>query len=76
TVRITGQTAGGQREYASSFVLEAHSDRAFIPRLWATRKVGQLLDRVRVEGESEALVAEIKALGLEYGIVTPYTTLL
>ena len=76
TVRITGQTAGGEREYASSFVLETHSDRAFIPRLWATRKVGQLLDQVRVEGESEALVAEIKALGLKYGIVTPYTTLL
>jgi Ca-activated chloride channel family protein len=76
TVRITGQTAGGQREYTSSFVLETHSDRAFIPRLWATRKVGQLLDQVRVEGESEALVAEIEALGLEYGIVTPYTTLL
>jgi len=76
TVRFTGQTAGGKREYASSFVLEADSDRAFIPRLWATRKVGQLLDWVRVEGESEALVAEIKALGLEYGIVTPYTTML
>ena len=76
TVRLTGQTAGGQREYASSFVLETHSDRAFIPRLWATRKVGQLLDRVRVEGESQALVTEIKALGLAYGIVTPYTTLL
>jgi Ca-activated chloride channel family protein len=76
TVRITGQTVEGKREYASSFVLETHSDQAFIPRLWATRKVGELLDRVRVKGESEALVAEIKALGLEYGIVTPYTTLL
>jgi Ca-activated chloride channel family protein len=76
TVRITGQTARGQREYASSFVLDAHSDCAFILRLWATRQVGGLLDRVRVEGESEALVAEIKALGLAYGIVTPYTTLL
>jgi Ca-activated chloride channel family protein len=76
TVRITGQTVEGKREYASSFVLEAHSDQAFIPRLWATRKVGELLDRVRVKGESEALVAEIKAIGLEYGIVTPYTTML
>jgi len=76
TVRLTGQTAEVKREYAASFVLKTDSDQAFIPRLWATRKVGQLLDRVRVEGESEALVAEIKALGLGYGIVTPYTTLL
>jgi Ca-activated chloride channel family protein len=76
TVRITGQTVEGKREYASSFVLETHSDQVFIPRLWATRKVGELLDQVRVKGESEALVAEIKALGLEYGIVTPYTTML
>jgi hypothetical protein len=36
--------------------------------------VGALLDRVRVEGESDSLVDEIRDLGLAYGIVTPYTT--
>jgi hypothetical protein len=36
--------------------------------------VGALLDRVRVEGASAALVEEIRGLGLGYGIVTPYTT--
>ncbi len=47
----------------------------FVPRLWATRKIGALLDRVRVEGEAPALVEEISGLGLGYGLVTPYTTL-
>jgi hypothetical protein len=37
--------------------------------------VGGLLDRVRVDGESAALVSEIRELGLGYGLVTPYTTL-
>jgi hypothetical protein len=36
--------------------------------------VGELLDRVRVEGESAALVDEIREIGLSYGLVTPYTT--
>jgi hypothetical protein len=36
--------------------------------------LGVLLDRVRVEGESRALMNEIRDLGLSYGIVTPYTT--
>ena len=42
--------------------------------MWATRRIGALLDRVRVEGETAALVDEIRDLGLSYGLVTPYTT--
>lgn len=48
----------------------------FIPRLWATRRVGYLLEEIRLHGEKKELVDEVKALGLKYGIITPYTSFL
>jgi Ca-activated chloride channel family protein len=74
TVRVRGSASGETREYVYRFDLEETRGLDFVPRLWATRRVGALLDRVRVEGESQALVDEIRELGLAYGIVTPYTT--
>jgi Ca-activated chloride channel family protein len=77
-VHVRGLAGDERREYVYRFDLaETGGGRAggfdFVPRLWATRRVGALLDRVRVEGESPALVGEIRELGLSYGIVTPYT---
>ena len=72
-VQLRGQMAGKVWEQVYSFDLMEAGDHPFVPRLWATRRVGALLDRVRVEGETAALVEEIEALGLRYGIVTPYT---
>jgi Ca-activated chloride channel family protein len=74
SVRVRGWAGNEQREYVYRFDLSENTDRDFVPRLWATRRVGALLDQVRVEGESQALVDEIRDLGLSYGIVTPYTT--
>ncbi len=55
-----------------------HTDggATFIPRLWATRKVGYLLNQIRLHGESEELVHEIVDLAVRYGIMTPYTSFL
>jgi Ca-activated chloride channel family protein len=74
TVRVRGRAGDERREYVYRFDLDETGGHDFVPRLWATRRVGALLDRVRVEGESPALVDEIQDLGLSYGIVTPYTT--
>ena len=48
----------------------------FLPRLWATRKIGYLLDEIRLEGENEELIEEIIELSKRYGIATPYTSFL
>jgi Ca-activated chloride channel homolog len=48
----------------------------FIPRLWATRKIGFLLDNIRLGGERKELVDEVIQLSKRYGIVTPYTSYL
>ncbi len=74
TVRVRGRAGSEMREYLYAFDLTATGHHDFVPRLWATRHIGALLDKVRVEGESAALIEEIRALGLGYGVVTPYTT--
>ena len=49
---------------------------SFIRQLWAKRKVGYLLDEIRLHGENTELVQEVTRLGREYGLVTPYTSYL
>lgn len=48
----------------------------FIARLWATRKVGFLLDEIRLHGESKELKDEVVRLAKKFGLVTPYTSYL
>jgi Ca-activated chloride channel family protein len=69
----------GKKE--KKFVLESQAltrevSFGFLPRLWATRRVGYLLEEIRLQGETQELVEEVKKLGLKYGIVTPYTSFL
>jgi Ca-activated chloride channel family protein len=55
---------------------ERQNDNEFLPHLWAMRRVGHLLDQIRLSGESKELRDEIVELGTRYGIVTPYTSYL
>ncbi len=48
----------------------------FIPKLWATRKVGFLLEQIRLNGKQPELEKEVTRLGKKYGLVTPYTSYL
>jgi len=55
---------------------ENASGNEFIPQLWATRRVGFLLDGIRLRGESAELRDEVVDLARRYAIVTPYTSYL
>jgi Ca-activated chloride channel family protein len=48
----------------------------FLPRLWATRRIGFLLEQIRLHGASKELEDEVRNLSVKYGIVTPYTSFL
>ena len=48
----------------------------FIARLWATRRIGFLLDQIQLNGENKELTEEVVKLSKEYGILTPYTSFL
>ncbi len=47
-----------------------------LPRLWATRKVGYLLNQIRLNGPDKETIDQIVRLSIRYGIVTPYTSYL
>ena len=49
---------------------------ASLPRLWATRKIGYLLDQIRLQGPDQETIQQIVHLSILYGIVTPYTSYL
>ncbi|MEP7148723.1 MAG: VIT and VWA domain-containing protein [Acidobacteriota bacterium] len=51
-------------------------DNDFLPRLWASRRVGWLIEQIRQNGETKELKDEVVDLGTRYGIVTPYTSYL
>ncbi len=48
----------------------------FIPRLWATRAIGHLLNEIRLHGENPELTQSVVNLSIRYGIITPYTSYL
>ena len=76
-VQIEGTVNGEAKKFAYDvkFANEAN-DHEFIPRLWATRRVGFLLDEIRLRGENKELKDEVTELARKYGIVTPYTAYL
>ncbi len=48
----------------------------YIPRLWAARRIGYLIDEIRLHGKNQELVEEIMRLSEKYGILTEYTSFL
>ena len=75
---LTGLSAGMSRTYTYEnlrFPLRTETND-YLPRLWATRRVGWLMEQVRTNGEQQELRDEIVDLGTRYGIVTPYTSYL
>ncbi len=75
-VRLTGQVNG--RTFEATYLLKVGGSarRPELPRLWAVRKVGYLLDQIRLNGVQKELRDEVVRLGVKYGIVTPYTSFL
>jgi Ca-activated chloride channel family protein len=75
TLTLAGTMAGEQRRFTLSRSFpEKDGDREYLPRLWAVRRVGYLLDQIRLHGESTELRDEAATLARRYGIVTPYTS--
>jgi Ca-activated chloride channel family protein len=78
-ITLTGEANGKPQTYAMNAAfpgVDTSSD--FLPRLWASRKIGYLMDEVRLRKEPDVkkeIVDQIIALSREYGVLTPYTAL-
>ena len=75
---LTGKSGGSDRKFFYNNLRFPLNEEVndFLPRLWATRRVGWLMEQVRTNGEQPELRDEIVDLGTRYGIVTPYTSYL
>lgn len=78
-IRLIGTSNGQAQNILSSGNFAATSaDNDLLPRLWATRKIGFLLDDARRKGvaPNEEVKAEVIALSKKFGIVSPLTAAL
>jgi hypothetical protein len=73
-VEIEGAAGNETRRFAEDVGFPEHAGgHDFIARVWATRRIGWLLDEIRLHGEHQELRDEVASLAREYGMVTPYT---
>lgn len=76
TIRLTGTAQGQTSSYKLANAFGDNGARSsLVSRIWATRKLGYLLDQVRLKSNQE-VIDEIVRLSKEYGIITPYTSYL
>ena len=85
-LRLAGEYLGEQREFELELELAPARSAEFVPRLWAQRTVGRLVDSVRRAGagaqaggglvggpELGGKVQQMLRLSAEYGVLTEYT---
>jgi Ca-activated chloride channel homolog len=87
TFRISGNYLGKEKSFKFTFNFDrANVKNGFVPRLWASRKIAEMIDEVRQMGADsntdrnnpkvKELVDEIVRLSTEFGILTEYTAFL
>jgi Ca-activated chloride channel family protein len=76
TFTVSGLLSGEPTRYECRADLpsDPSSDTtAFVAPLWAARKIGYLLQEIRLHGENDELITEVVRLSKKFGIVTEYT---
>lgn len=77
-LKLTGKSGKESRDFTYNdldFPIRSEGND-FLPRLWASRRVGWLLEQIRANGETKETRDEVVELGTRYGLVTPYTSYL
>jgi Ca-activated chloride channel family protein len=78
-VVVSGSVGGARQtfDFPADFVEKSRDDtNAFIEKLWAVRRVGEILDELDLKGKNEELIKELVELSTKHGILTPYTSFL
>ena len=78
-ITIKGNLAGQEQSFdfpAEFSPKNADTQFAFAEKLWAIRRIGEIIDEIDLNGQNEELVKELVALSTQHGILTPYTSFL
>jgi len=76
-VVLKGRIDDEQKEFRFPVDFVARSgdeSKAFVEKLWAIRRVGDILDEIDLRGKNPELIDELTRLAMKHGIVTPYTS--
>jgi len=83
TASLAGERIGSDdAKFEMRFDLsKASVQHSFVPRIWAMRKIGTLIDEIRQSGAdggvpNKELVDEVIRLSTEFGVLTEYTAFL
>jgi Ca-activated chloride channel homolog len=78
-VALTGQLAGKRETFTLVGNLADRSvgdTNGFVEKVWAARRIGELIDEIDLHGQNRELVDELVELSKKHGIMTPYTSFL
>ncbi len=76
-VILSGDMGGRRRTFEYKLAFDGESRlNSFVPLLWASRRIGHLVEEIRLHGRNEELVQEIVKLSKRFGIMTEYTSFL
>ncbi len=78
-ISATGKIADKPANYEFEGALvdkSIDSSYSYIERLWAARRVGEIVDQLDLKGHNKELMDELLQLAKKHGIVTPYTSFL
>jgi Ca-activated chloride channel family protein len=77
TVAVQGRAGGRDVRWTTERVFPAEEfENVFVPRLWATQRIGWLSSEKRRNGGSTEIDDEIRRLGERFGIPTEFTSYL
>ena len=78
TITLTGLMNGEPTTFVYDGLAfrEVAGGESFVAQLWATRRIADMLNTIRLEGEDPELVDSIIDLSVRFGIITPYTSFL
>ncbi|MGE0431318.1 MAG: VIT domain-containing protein [Planctomycetota bacterium] len=79
SIKLSGKLKGEEWSRTDNLTFSAATNdtaKTWVQHLWAGRRIGQLLDEIRLNGKSQELVDSIVKLSKRFGIPTPYTSFL
>jgi Ca-activated chloride channel family protein len=78
-VVITGKVGDKEQKFDFPAKLVEKSDddtHAFVEKLWAVRRIGEILDEIDLKGKNDEQIKELVSLSTRHGVLTPYTSFL
>ena len=78
-ITITGTVTDQVKTFDFGAVMVKKSmdeTNGFVEKIWAARRIGDIIDELDLNGQNQELIDEMVRLSIRHGIITPYTSFL